>query len=139
MVSKINLVAALLFTFVLIGCGGGETATTAAAGGGTDAPSSPGGGGGGNPQPGAGTGTAALNWTPPQTYTDGSTFSDLEGHNVYMDSGNGFVKIASVLTTTSVSSYLVESLSTGSYIFSVTAYDSQGVESSFSSSATITI
>lgn len=129
MILKFNLLTAILFTFLLIGCGGGNGDAPATGGGG-------GTGGGGNGGGGGGSGTASLSWTPPSTYTDNTAFNDLQGHNIYMDSGSGFVKIGTVTTD---STYQVTNLSTGTYIFSVTAFDSLGVESSKSLTATITI
>ena len=144
-IHSFGLMVIVLFMFVVMGCGGGgersvgSTNTT----GGNDTPNTPAPapapapapGGGNTPSPG--TGTTSLSWTPPTTYEDGSTLV-LAGHYIYMDSGNGYVKIGT-LTNPSISDYLVQNLATGTYSFVVTAFDAQGIESTFSSSASITI
>lgn len=137
-------VVIVLFMFALIGCGGGgerSVGNNTTGGGGSPAPDNtpapaPAPGGGNTPSPG--TGTASLSWTPPTTYEDGSVMANLAGHNIYMDSGNGYVKIGT-LTNPSISDYLVENLASGSYSFVVTAFDSQGIESTFSVGASLTI
>jgi len=146
MAVRINLLVAIVLSFVLIGCGGGETTTTGLSGdtgtttpapsSPTPAPSSP----APAPDPGDfnGTGTAALSWMAPTTYTDNTSFTDLQGHNIYMDSGNGFVKIGTVASAFDFT-YQVDSLSVGTYTFAVTAFDAQGIESSYSQTASVTI
>ena len=135
-----------LFAFTLIGCGGGTSAVSeGSAGSQTTSNSTPSPSPSPSPTPApppsapppTGTGTAALSWFPPLTHEDGSTLNDLAGHNVYMDSGSGFVKIDS--TSSGVSDYIVEGLPPGTYTFVVTAFDSKGIESSYSTPASKTI
>jgi len=85
-----------------------------------------------------GAGTASLSWQAPTTYSNGESFSDLAGHNIYIDGGDGFVKIAAV-SSPGVSNYLVENLTNGDYRFAVTAYDSFGSESALSNDVTVVI
>ena len=128
--------AALLFSIILASCGGG---TQNVQSGSNEVPP----GGGNTPTPTdplpTTTTSVSLSWNPPLYYTDGSTLNDLQGHNIYMKSGSGnFVKIYT-LNTTAVATYLVENLSPGTYTFAVTAFNSSGVESSFSQTITVTL
>ena len=122
-----------LFIITLVGCGGGNTSfsgnndsgttTTTTSDSGTDVFT--------------GTGTASLSWTPPTRYTDSSALT-LGGHYIYMNAGSGFRRIGS-LSNPSVSDYLVEKLTAGTYTFAITAFDSKGIESAFSNQSTVVI
>ncbi len=155
-VKVVKVTALIVFMFTLVSCGGG--------GGGIDTSGHPSTGAGlsssgnssstvantpaagvssaiteaGSPNIFNGTGAATLNWDSPTTYTDGSALVNLAGHNVYVYNESGYVKIKSI-TNPSVSEYLVESLSVGTYTFVITAFDGDGAESAFSNSKTFTI
>ena len=129
--------AALLFSIILASCGGG---TQNAQAGANDVPPT----GGGNTPPQNDplpptTQSVSLSWMPPLYNTDGSSLSDLRGHNIYMKTGSGnFVKIYT-LNTTAVATHVVENLGPGTYTFAVTAFNTDGVESSYSQTVTITL
>lgn len=133
--TKIITIALLLV--VLVGCGGGR-ATTSSSVPSTDISQSDNTDSGTVAGTGTGTGTATLTWTPPTTYTDGSVISALGGHIIYMNDGHGFVKLLT-LTNPGLSTYVVENLEPGTYWFVVTAFDVDGVESSFSNEGSVTI
>ena len=146
---SLNLFLALLFAVSLIGCGGGQrnSSSYGASGSGSPssydpAPSGSGSGGGGSGGTGgdvfSGSETASLAWTAPTTYEDGSPLTDLAGHNIYIDYGSGFVKIKT-LNDPLQTDYMVTNLIPGTYTFAVTAFDSEGIESSYSNTATLTI
>ena len=136
--NKISIsLAALLFSIILASCGGGTQNVQS----GVDNPPPD----GGNTPPAPNdplpttTTSVSLSWVPPLYYTDGSSLSDLQGHNIYMKIGSGnFVKIYT-LNTTATATHLVENLSPGTYTFAVTAFNSNGVESSFSQTVTVTL
>lgn len=86
----------------------------------------------------SGTGVASVTWTSPSQYTNGTALTTLDGHHIYMNTGSGFIRIAT-LTNESVTNYLVENLIAGTYTFAVTAYDAKGIESALSSGVTRTV
>ncbi len=101
------------------------------------------GGGNGNEQTNTdllfnGDGTASLSWIAPSVDSEGYPLDNLAGYNVYISDGYGFVKIATIDSPT-VTEYVVNNLSSGSFEFVVTSYTSEGVESVHSNPAYITI
>jgi hypothetical protein len=84
------------------------------------------------------TGSALLSWTPPMQNTDGSALTNLNGYKIYWGSSLGnYPNSASV--GVGVASYTVEQLTPGTWYFTVTAVNAQGVESSYSNVASKTI
>lgn len=76
-----------------------------------------------------GTGAATLSWTPPTQNSDGSTLSNLAGYRiVYGRSADALDRSISV-TNPSVSSYVVENLSAGTWYFAVSSVNADGVAS----------
>lgn len=85
------------------------------------------------------TSSVTLTWTPPTQRTDGSVLSNLAGYKIhYGTSSTNFDKTITV-SNPGLSSYVIDSLTAGTYYFVVTAYDSQGVESPSSNSASKTL
>jgi hypothetical protein len=84
-------------------------------------------------------GSATLSWTPPLQNTDGSMLTDLAGYHVYY--GTDLSALNKVVTLPSASQvwYIVQNLTAGTWYFTVRAYNSAGVESDFSQSASKTI
>lgn len=125
------LLCALFLTLTLAACGGGsQNLTTNDINGGQNPPT------GGNPTP-VGNLSVALSWTPPTTYIDTTQLNDLAGTNIYMKAGNGDYVLIGTVTASEVT-YSAHNLSAGtSYTFTVTAFNTQGVESAFSSPVTI--
>ncbi len=82
-----------------------------------------------------GTGSAMLEWTPPTENNDGSPLVDLAGYRVYWGTQPGSYTNVVTIDNASVSTYVVENLSPGSYEFVVTAFNTFGVESIFSNTA----
>jgi len=139
--SAVNIIKSLFFTLsiaALASCGGGSSSvgsnssTTTASSSSTQSQYGDGSGGF------TGTGTTSLSWVSPTTYEDGTTLDDLAGHNIYMNIGSGYVLIGTIDNPT-VTSYLVENLASAVYRFAVTAFDSNGLESSLSNEVTVTI
>lgn len=131
---------------VLVNCGGGSTAsgndvsgTNSSSSSTTSSSTSSSSGGSINyTDVFSGTGSVSLSWTSPTTYTNGSSLSGLTGHNIYVSNGSGYLKVDS-LSNPSVSTYLVQNLSAGTYFFTVTAVDTSGIESGYSDPVTVTI
>jgi hypothetical protein len=80
-----------------------------------------------------------LSWQPPTTNTDGTALTDLAGYRVYYgNSPTTRTKIANVASP-GVASHLIENLGPGTWYFTVTAYNTSGLESSDSPMASKTI
>ena len=84
-------------------------------------------------------GSATLTWLPPTTNTDGSALTDLAGYKVYWGTSQGTYPNSTTLNNPGLSSYVVSNLAPGTYFFVATAYNTAGVESTFSGVATKTI
>lgn len=84
------------------------------------------------------TGSALLSWTAPSLNTDGSALTNLNGYKVYWGTSQGSYSNSASVSLGSVS-YVVEQLTPGTWYFTVTAINSQGVESAYSNEATKTI
>jgi len=113
----------IVFVIILSGCGG-----------------SGGGGGGGTSgveqtETGVEVGVATLAWTPPTTNTDGTTLDDLAGYKIYYGKAIGNYTNKIDITNPGIATYVVESLSMGTFYFVVTAYDLSGNESKYSNVA----
>ena len=104
-----------------------------------------GGGGGGND---AGTsarqavtvvaGTITLAWDAPTTNTDGTPLTDLAGYKIYYGPTSG--SYTNTLDVGNVTTSVVNNLTDGlTYYFTVSAYNSAGVESSFSNEVSKTL
>jgi hypothetical protein len=75
---------------------------------------------------------AALTWSAPTTYPDGSPITDLSGYKIYTGTSPG--NYSQNINVGNLTSYDLTGLSDAtSYYFAVTAYDSYGVESELSS------
>jgi hypothetical protein len=88
----------------------------------------------------AATGTAALSWTAPTAYTDGSALSssELTAYRIYHGaSASSLTRIAEV--DGRAGAFTVNGLVAGTHHFAVTAVSLTGVESDFSSVGTKTI
>lgn len=118
------LAAALMA--MLSGCGGDEdkSAAQSTAPGGSAPPSST-----PAPPPTSQARAATLEWTVPTTQTDGQMLADLAGYRIhYGKSASTLDKTIEVRNPT-VSSYVIEGLSPGTYYFAVTAFTSRNHES----------
>ena len=73
-------------------------------------------------------GTATLSWQPPTENTDNTPLEDLAGFRIYYGTESGNYS-ESVDVGAGVTEYVVENLSSGTWYFVVTAYNSLGIES----------
>jgi len=85
------------------------------------------------------TGSATLSWTPPTQRTDGTVLSNLAGYKIrYGTSPSSYTNTISV-NNPGLATYVVDALGTGTYYFVVSAVDSTGQESQFSTAVSKTI
>jgi hypothetical protein len=86
------------------------------------------------------TGSALLSWLAPTENTDGSPLQDLAGYIVYWGTAPGDYTSSEVLSNPGISSLVVDNLLPGqTYFFTMTAYNSDGLESDFSNQASKSI
>jgi hypothetical protein len=84
-------------------------------------------------------GSATVSWTPPTQRTDGSALTNLAGYKVfYGKNSSSFTHIVDVKNA-GQTSHFVENLDSGTWYFAVSAYDSEGLESAKSATASKTI
>jgi hypothetical protein len=134
--TRLGLAVLMIMAFVLGGCGGGGSSSGAAAStaGGTATVSST-----TSSTTASSTGTATLSWSAPTENVDGTPITGLAGYRVYYgtsaDALTESIDVAGATTTT----YVINDLSPGTYYFTVTAYNAQGIESDQSNVASKTI
>lgn len=84
-------------------------------------------------------GSATLSWTPPTQNTDGSPLTDLSGYIILYGTNASSLSQQISLSDSSLSTYVVPSLSAGTWYFVIKAVTSSGVDSGFSNTASTTI
>jgi hypothetical protein len=82
-------------------------------------------------QPGA----ATLTWLPPTENTDGSPIDDLAGYRIRYGRHPAELTELQSIANPGISSAVVENLSSGTWYFAVTAYNTAGIESEYSNLA----
>ena len=107
------------------------TITVAAAGTG-DGP-------GDNPGNDPGTHSVTLAWDAPEQNTDGSPLTDLQGYKLYYGTASRSYSDSIVIDNPGVTRYVVDTLSPGTYYFALTAFNSKGAESDYSSEVSATL
>jgi hypothetical protein len=73
--------------------------------------------------------TATLQWSAPQAMTDGSTVTGIVGYRVYYGPSVTQMNKKIDVMNPSISTYVVEGLTAGTYYFAITALHSSGGES----------
>ena len=86
-----------------------------------------------------GDGTALISWTPPTENTDGSSLTDLAGYKIHYGTSPGSYSETITINGTGLTSYLVENLGAADWYFSMTAFNSSGIESGYSPEVSKTI
>jgi len=82
--------------------------------------------------------SVALSWTSPLTYEDSSPLNDLAGTNIYVKVGSGNYELLTSIKSASTVSYVIHNLGAGyTYTFAVTAFNTMGVESTYSAPFTV--
>ena len=80
-------------------------------------------------------GSATLSWMPPTENADGTVLTDLSGYKVYYGRSAGALDQIVTLGNPGLTRYVIENLSPATWYFAMTSYNSQGVESSRSATA----
>jgi hypothetical protein len=81
-------------------------------------------------------GSVTLSWTPPTENEDGTALTDLDGYRIYWGTTAGIYPNSVTIDNESVSTYVIDNLSPGTYEFVATSFNTSGVESAYSSPAT---
>jgi hypothetical protein len=85
------------------------------------------------------TGTATLSWTVPTHNTNGSPITNLAGYNLYYGKTSTTMTYVIAVNDPDSVSYVIRNLARGTWYFTVVAYNSQAVESTFSNVVSKTI
>jgi hypothetical protein len=86
--------------------------------------------GSGLDSPSAETQSVEVAWQPPTANSDGTPLSDLAGYNLYFGSSSHHYTHSIPIPNAGITTYLVQDLPSGTYYFSIAAYNTSGVESS---------
>lgn len=85
------------------------------------------------------TGSASLSWSVPTQNTDGTPLTDLAGYHIYYGTSAGaWTSTITVLSATETS-YVVSGLASGTYYFTIVAFNTAGDDSPQSNVASKTI
>jgi hypothetical protein len=84
-------------------------------------------------------GSATLSWQPPTENTDGTALTNLAGYYVRYGKSPGGLSTEVKIANPGLTTYVVSDLSPATWYFQVSAYNSSGVESSPSATASKTI
>jgi Putative Ig domain len=84
-------------------------------------------------------GSATLSWTPPTQNSDGSSLTNLAGYRVHYGRNPGQLSQTIEITNSSLSTYVVENLSAGTWYFALVTVNSGGTTSIMSNVAAKTI
>lgn len=84
-------------------------------------------------------GSVTLNWTPPTQNEDGTPLTDLAGYRFMWGPSAGNYPNSVVVNNPGITSYVIDNLAPGTYVFAAKAVNSAGVESQFSNTASKTI
>jgi hypothetical protein len=91
------------------------------------------------PAPAPSTGSATLSWTAPTENTDGTPITGLAGYHIYYGISATAMTTTVTIASPTATSYVVSGLASGTYYFTVVAYNSDGVDSGDSNTASQTI
>jgi hypothetical protein len=135
----VGLSGLLLLTFAVMGCSG--SAKTAGTGIVADSAAANNSAANSSAATGAGTGTgsASVSWLAPTVNTDGSAITPLIGYRIYYGASADALTETIEVTGETVTTYVVDGLSSGTYYFAVTALAADGQESTLSDTASKTI
>jgi hypothetical protein len=76
--------------------------------------------------------SVTLSWTAPTENDDGSPLTDLDGYKIYWGTTPGSYPESVIIDNESITTYVVENISPGTYEFVATSFNQAGVESRYS-------
>jgi hypothetical protein len=76
------------------------------------------------------TGSATLTWTAPSQNTDGSALTNLSSYKIYWSRSAGSYPNSATVGV-GIATYVVDSLTPGTWYFTITAVNAAGIESSY--------
>jgi len=82
-----------------------------------------------NPTAATGASSVSMSWSAPTQNTDGSALTDLAGYNIYYGPSPDWMSGKISLVGVGEQSYVIGSLSAGTWYFAVTAVNAAGIES----------
>lgn len=85
------------------------------------------------------TGSVTVSWTPPTQNTNGSALTNLAGYTINYGTNASDLSSEVKVSTTGVTSYVIDNLPAGTYYFGISAYSSAGESSSVSKVVSKTI
>jgi hypothetical protein len=84
-------------------------------------------------------GSVTLSWMPPTRNADGSALTDLAGYRIYYGRGASRLDHAVTISNAGLTRYVIDDLSSATWYFSMTSFNSLGVESERSETASKTV
>ena len=81
-------------------------------------------------------GSVTLNWTAPTQNEDGTPLTDLDGYRIYWGTTPGNYPNFVTIDNESVTTYVLDNLTSGTYEFVLTSFNTSDVESGYSAPAT---
>ena len=81
-------------------------------------------------------GSVTLTWTAPTKNEDGTDLTDLDGYKLYWGTTPGVYPNSVTINNETVTTYVVDDLAPGTYMFVATSFNTSGVESRYSGMAT---
>jgi hypothetical protein len=84
-------------------------------------------------------GAAELSWSPPTSNTDGSAITNLAGYHIHYGTQKSNLTQTVAIANPGVASYTVTNLSSGTWYFALSDYNSAGEESALSNVSTKTV
>lgn len=85
------------------------------------------------------TGSVTVSWTPPTANTNGSALTNLAGYTISYGTSASSLSTNVKVSTTGVTSYVIENLPAGTYYFGVSAYNTSGQTSQVSTVVSKTV
>ena len=89
-----------------------------------------------DPVPDPVTGSVTLSWNAPTENEDGSALTDLAGYKIYWGTTSGSYPNSVTINDKDATTSVVDNLSSGTYEFVATSFNTSGVESRYSAPAT---
>jgi len=86
--------------------------------------------------PSGNNGVVTLDWTPPLENTDGSSLNNLSGYVIYFGTEPGSYTDTIAINNSGITSYTIDNLvENQTYYFTMTAVNSEGIQSDYSNYA----